>query len=660
MQGIANLAGVERPAVTQWRRRHPVGSSNPFPNPLKEAGGDAGAGSACTRFDALKVATWLVDTGHGNNPEAVEDAALHSHIFDAALNDPQVWLALAVHSRIGEEVTDATIRDYLHGCWWAPRNLLASDYSDAAATANTLAEAAYSPVKVLKEIVRQRRGASAEGLLLDADALLAALGAELVRSLRSGAPIPEVVSHGLGAQAWAVWAAEAQEVPPSITFTRSALTPDSQSQALTPELCLSVALSLQVEEPTDDFDPAAIGFVQWASATAKDAKRFFDLVAYVQDGLDARGCAVILGPADLLVESQSKEVNIERKNFLWGAKNNLRSPLRYSVLLPYGWTQKLGQRQLALWVLRARENNKPDSDMVVLADWSSLTFDGVQSRQFVSDVLAAVGTEVSPRQHVFQNGCVLPDKAVRRQDSLRPARDHAAVIQEPASIASLRDQAAGLELDPSLFDGVMQSGNPYELRWKRLSSLEVASRQPAPLVRVISGSKLQDVNVMNPDGSIPVVGRSELAGVAPVGSRSATITEISVKLPSSTLTEPGDVICLFAKQPFALVDVNGGCLVESPAFILRSLRTRGRTKVLLEEVTSPYLLAREVRRATTKNRKKWMVPVLSRRDADFFEEIMRAVESRRAELLRLLERLDDFGDGVGDAVASGGIRSAPG
>lgn len=654
MQGIANLAGVERPAVTQWRRRYPVGSSTPFPNPL------ANSAAASMRFDALKVAKWLVDTDHGNNPEAVEDAALHSHLFDNALDDPQVWLALAVHALIGDEVTDAAVRDYLRDFWWAPSNLLATDFSDAASTANALAEAAYSPVKVLKEIVRQRRGASAEGLLLDADALFAALGAELVRSLRPGVAVPEVVSHGPGAQAWAVRAAEAQEASPSITFTSSSSTPNSQIQTLTPEFCLSVALGLQVEEPTDDFDPAAIGFVQWASATGEDAKSFFDLVAYVQDGLDPRGCAVILGPADLLVESQSQAVNIERKNFLWGAKNNLRSPLRYSALLPHGWTRNLGQRQLALWVLRAREDGRPDSDLVVLADCSSLTFDDVQPRQFVSDVLAAVDGEVSPRQHSFRNGRVVPDDAVRRQDSLRPARDHAEVIQDSASLASLRDQAAGLGLDASLFDGVSQSGNPYELHRKRLMSLEVASRQPAPLVRVISGSRLQDVNVTNPDGSIPVVGRSELAGVAPVGSRTAAITEIGVKLPSSTLTEPGDVICVFAKQPFALVDVNGGYLVESPAFILRPLRTQGRTKVPLDEVTSPHLLAQEVRRAATKNRKTWMVPVLSRQDADIFEEMMRAVEARRAELLRLLERLDDFGDGVGRAVASGGIRADPG
>lgn len=651
MQGIANLADVERPAVTQWRRRYPVGSLTPFPSPLEEAGRDAGAGGAAMRFDAIEVAKWLVETEHGNNSDAVEDAPFYSDLFSEAVEDPQVWAALVAHARSGEDVTPETVRDELFSEPLVPSDVLEGDLELAVTTANTLAEAAFSATNVLAEIAQRRRLRTSEGLIENVEALLSTIGSELVKELHRDKETREVLAFGPGGSAWAQRAAESQESALSLGF---------EHDDFTPELCLSLARGIEVVEATDEWDPSAVAFFQWASAKQEDAHALFDQIGYVQSGLDSRGCVVVLAPAELLIESNNAAVNLERRNFLWGSKNNLHSSLRYAALLPHGWAKNLGQRQLALWILRTRDPEKFDSDLVILADYASFDFSGSYPRQFVMDVLAAVNDEVSPRQHAFYNSLVLTDEDLRLRNSLRPIRERVTAEEEIATIAELRIQAEAVGVDLSRVPNLQQAGNPYEIHRRKLLSWAEATKQPAPLVKVIKGSKLQDLDSRNSDGTIPIIGRSELSGISPLGARKADIVDISVKLPRSTLTEPGDVVWIFLNKPVAIVDAKGGSLVEAPAQILRCMKTRARSKTPLDEVASPHLLAEQLSHAQTKDKKSWQVPVIGRRDAEVFEAVMREVDARKAELLEQLESLSAFRRDFATSLASGGIRAAPG
>lgn len=61
MPDIAEIAHVERPVVSTWRRRY-AGADRPFPEPVAE-GADGSL-----RFRALDVADWIDATGRGNNP----------------------------------------------------------------------------------------------------------------------------------------------------------------------------------------------------------------------------------------------------------------------------------------------------------------------------------------------------------------------------------------------------------------------------------------------------------------------------------------------------------------------------------------------------------------------------------------------------------------
>ncbi|MGN0110582.1 MAG: hypothetical protein ACI38P_02930, partial [Cellulosimicrobium funkei] len=72
MQQVAELAGVQRPVVSTWRRRA-ASSDAPFPAPLDPSS---------LVFDAGEVGRWLDETGRGNNREARADVTLYSTLAD--------------------------------------------------------------------------------------------------------------------------------------------------------------------------------------------------------------------------------------------------------------------------------------------------------------------------------------------------------------------------------------------------------------------------------------------------------------------------------------------------------------------------------------------------------------------------------------------------
>lgn len=179
-------------------------------------------------------------------------------------------------------------------------------------------------------------------------------------------------------------------------------------------------------------------------------------------------------------------------------------------------------------------------------------------------------------------------------------------------------------------------------------------------MKLLSGFKLADINVANPDGTVPVIGRSELLGFVQVGERKVDLLELEFKLRNAHLTEPGDVLFAFDGSPHVFVESSGGALVEAPVQVLRCKQTQGRTKELLKRVTSPHLLAQQLRKVKTKKKESWLVPVVDRQDAVAFESALVEVNAKRQELQTQLDRLDSFQLELGEALVSGAIRAAPG
>ena len=96
LQDIADLARVQRPVVSMWRRRRTVrGIEIPFPTPVLRSGD-------VEQFARDEVVSWLEATGRGNNPEARQDAPALSVPAGTDLEDAVVLLCL--YALAGEEL----------------------------------------------------------------------------------------------------------------------------------------------------------------------------------------------------------------------------------------------------------------------------------------------------------------------------------------------------------------------------------------------------------------------------------------------------------------------------------------------------------------------------------------------------------------------------
>src|SRR4051812_45712832 len=91
LRDIADLAGVQRPVVSTWRRRRRVrGQDMPFPQPVPDAG-------PIERFRRAEVVEWLARTGRGNNTDHRLDAPALSVPAGVSLEDLVTLLCLYLY-----------------------------------------------------------------------------------------------------------------------------------------------------------------------------------------------------------------------------------------------------------------------------------------------------------------------------------------------------------------------------------------------------------------------------------------------------------------------------------------------------------------------------------------------------------------------------------
>ena len=76
-----------------------------------------------------------------------------------------------------------------------------------------------------------------------------------------------------------------------------------------------------------------------------------------------------------------------------------------------------------------------------------------------------------------------------------------------------------------------------------------------------------------------VIGPSEVLGEAAIGSRRIDLLTFAAAYPSGRLTEPGDVVVSASPRVGAIVDTEGGSVVQAPARVLR-ITAAGRSHFL--------------------------------------------------------------------------------
>ena len=545
---VASLARVRRPVVSVWRSRSRA-SDAPFPTAHRGPDGRE-------LFAVDEVLGWLELTGRGNNPDARADAAAHALFTsgsDAAATGEALSALLTLrHLRGGPLPPDAdAVLDLADEA--DPDDALlyrelahAPDLPGLVGRVEALVEACWGvPAahdRVLGARFRVGWASLVEATLADeARGLLADLLVALLRDV----PDARLVVPAGGVVDVLPQAIAAQGVPVLL------LDGEGPRHRLTRrQLVLADA----------DVHPVGRRAGEWSVqgpvvhlAVLSDGE--LSPVDEVASQMDDRQVAVVWGPASALTDPLADAAALALRDDL------LRTGrVRAIVRLPQGLAPARPRGHEALWLLGARDDRALGERRTSVADLSHVPLTPAVAAGLVDDLLAASQGDEGARRRAWAHLThVATSELVSRSGSLVVARRRPSLSEARSGVdwvVALRDADAGLGLLAGL-DLAPATGTPVEV------TAEEASRRG--WLAVLSGHRLPEGL---PAGGVRVLGSAEVAGEATVGVR--TVDRLAVAGSADVrFTEPGDLVFTTAGRPRALLDTEGGALVEYPARVLR-------------------------------------------------------------------------------------------
>jgi hypothetical protein len=693
MPEIARLAGVRRPVVTTWRRRHPD-----FPPPDAWEGGTP-------LFDAGPVVEWLVTTGRAERARIEPDLRMHlisrlssatggraalpprtlvatltslvclRHLDGEPLSSPGLpsWHGLAnLRERAAKvDPDDVLLRAEIDG--------MRADQSWLAGVVDDLVEDAWGCRQAYERILTRTRPGVPE---LEADSLSPALAA-LVAGLsgarehadRDGTVSIADPAAGAGDLLIAVLQGLGEDQAATITGAE----PDPfLGRLLRRRLTVTGLAAPELTVQVGEADPAVPldldVLVTRLPYQPKEQRGGADPLAGVRRITDAMApgqTAVVVGPADLLVGSLPAYQAAARTRNALLAEGRVEAVIH----LPGGLLPYRPAHQTALWVLR-REDPSPWRGRVLLADISDRPLTAEVADALVWDVTTWRRDGHRPDQHlrayaaqVAVAGLAGPRvpltsrRPSRMRDLTAPQRAMARVLEVEAALASAGDRPAGQGIRAGL-----------AVREERSA---VPRRTVADLVRdewlvVRPGSRVAAADVTT-DGHHPVIGAPELTGGGRIGARTVDRGVLADRYPRVRLTDPGDVIVTMAPRLAVHLDREGFSVVEFPARVLRirkDVRHRLTPPVLaallgaLPDVGHPTGRAPGAVRAATRL-VDLQVPILPPAEVERLTGLLDAADERRRLARRELDLLDDLcltattGLVDGTLTMAGAPRSSP-
>jgi predicted DNA-binding transcriptional regulator AlpA len=673
---IAELAHVQRPVVTVWRRRYASGE-RPFPQPCSMNGGSP-------RFAAEEIVTWIADRGLGNNPAFGADVAVRAAL-DAPLGaPPDVALAgLTALLRIKAYAPDLLARlstdevldladelDPEDEAVYSEVEALGEHLAPFCRLADLVAGAAYTPGAAVEALLADRFRSGRQDLARSALstsglALVADVAGGLVGDSSPGAIVDGAVHDpypGCGDLLVAVLGrGEMLDVP-------TAVVPTGEGHRLARRRLGAHGWEVRTHGRPDapaSESPLVVTQIPPVGTGRMDDTAVLTLVDEVLLALVPGQRALVLGPASALVDaSSSAEAESARAAMLRSDR------LRAAVLLPAGLVVERPRERLALWVLGDAHPDVPIRERwTMVADLSAAA--PVEGRfprdvvgDLVTDVVAALGTPDDVARHAFRfarfvrTSDVLASRgglAAAARPVVRGARDDggASVVRAGELLAAL-DDAAPPPLRLRLERGEAQPE-------RRLPVGDLIGRRA---LRHLPGNRLDAADIRaagsEPAAETRVVGVPELCGDAETGSRAVDRFGFATRYPSGRLTEPGDVVFCTTPRPAALVDVEGFSVVEFPAQVLR-LRSRepghAPGAVGKEGRVVPEALAKDIAAQDRGSRwRSWEVRVVPTEEADDLAAALDDVRARQAHARRGLAVLEELATTLVDGVSSGVVR----
>lgn len=692
MADIAGLAGVRRPVVTTWRRRHadfpaPVGDDTP---PL---------------FDAREVCEWLIATGRAERGRLEPDLHLHALAsFDSAL--PPRALVTAVTALIclrhlddepladGGRVDLDDLRDRAAAVDPADDLLLSEvtalpyDLGWLARTVDDLIEAAWGCRGAFERIMTARDRLGARELCSSTvDAGLARLVAGLSgvreRARHGGSVVVADPAAGPGDLLAAVARLAVEDCAPVVV----AAEPEAYLARLVrrrltvhgvPTIDQDVRVGAELGEDAGDPD-AVVTQLPYAPAESRSAADALARIDEIGLRLPPGRTAVVLGPADVLTGALRPYSPDERAR----AELLTGGMVEAVIRLPGGLVPFRPGYETAVWVLSSAYAS-PLRGRVLLGDVSDrpLTADVVDA--LVADVVTWRRDGYPPGAHT-RTFCVQADVGdlvdepgaltARRLPSVRER-----ATEVPAAVARVAELESALA---RLADPAATPREPVRTGVARAAARRPGGTRVGGLVRagrltLVKGARLAPEHV-TADGHHPVLGAPEvtggvdgevsggvtggLSGGRRAGGRYVDRGVLAERYPRAVLTEPGDIVVTTAPTPGVLIDHEGYCVVEFPARALRipdSERGQLTPRVLAALLTAGGGVRRAAGAVRAPRRlEDWEVPLLASGTVRRLDRLLAELDERRRLAQDEIDALDELRRIATAGLADGTLTLQP-
>ncbi|MBW9093323.1 hypothetical protein JNB62_06480 [Microbacterium jejuense] len=633
LAGVARLAGVQRPVASMWRSRF-ASTSDPFPRAVSETTGRL-------QFEAQLVADWLVRTGHGNNPEAREDAAAAAAPADFSFADSnavaelEALITLYVQTDDLSELTHSQIEDAAAEVDPLDDTLQAEILAHVRRGAPWLTyamhliDAAYSPSAALALVTRRhavshRATGSAGPLVADAIALvveatLALVGDGTTVTLDAGdATLSSTLASKLGDDVSIVLPAE------------------SDSRRVRRRLLVDGRWLTDAEEPAT----RSVVVARVPSERSDDVAGMLRAVDEVSLSLRDSDAAVVIGPARALVDSLVPADERARADILRSGR------VRGIARLAAGLVDSASRESLALWVLGEPVGEvTPAQRVTAVADLTAIPLTPAARADLVSDLIAGMRSGRDMRAHRFRFA------AFARTTSLQ-ARSGSLVASATRKPASTTTDATELPvlLDIAA-DAVRADLTPIEISPdshdapRATSILELID---ARHLRRIQGTRLNP-DLLGSEG-LAVVTSSDLDNPASIGHARVDQLAFATQYPNAQLTRPGDVIFRTSPTAAAWVDTDGSKVVAYPARVLRI--TAGDPGGLV-----PEIIAADITGAASGPGvwTRWMLRRVAPHTVAPLRQALADIASARQDLEARAARLNDYANLIVAGATSGAV-----
>jgi hypothetical protein len=671
MTEIAELAKVQRPVVTTWRRRH-----RDFPAP---AGGDA----AQPLFDPRQVTDWLIRTGRADRDQIEPELGLYT-LMGLSGQYPGADLIAAVTALIclryltdetepladGADEDLAVLREQAYTVDPNDLVLLSEVYGISPAAGwltglvDELIEAAWGCRQAFERIMtarnRLRVGALSPSAVTPA---LARLIAELSGARELARRTDSLIVTDPAAGAGDLLAAVAHVLGPDCTpmFT-GAETDPVLARLVRRRLVVhgipAADMDIRAEAalPDESGDPDVIVTqIPYLPGEGRDAAAVLDSVGDVAVRMTTGRFAVVLGPAAALADDLPPFSTAARAR-----ADLLKGDMVEAIVrLPGGLVPFRPGYETALWVLtQARQSRWRGRVLIVDVSDRLLTADVV--RDVAEDVVTWRRDGYLPQAHrrtfgvqVEISSLVDPPRPLmtgRRPGSQRERKTDA---DERVALVT----RYGADLDRF---GATASADRGHVATEALAA---ADRPPVTetigtLVRqrrlvIRKGIRLTPADAGG-SGKHVVLGAEEVLGFRRQGERRVDLEVFAQRYPNARLTEPGDVLVTLNPRPGAMIDHDGYAIAEYPVRILRIPATE--TEQFTPQVLASLLFADgsgnrpagAVR--TANNLKDQRMPLLPVAEVRHLDALLASIAARRALAQREIGMLDELCH-----VATGGL-----